>query len=51
MAGERVIPFLVDEPIYELDYPEDVPHLEAAMEGLKIGCQAGYRPTDKRHPV
>lgn len=51
MAGESIIPFVIDEPIYELDYPEDVLHLEAALEGQKPGRQAMPGPTAKRHPV
>jgi len=31
MVGNRVLPFVISEPIYELDYPDDIPGLEAAL--------------------
>jgi CMP-N,N'-diacetyllegionaminic acid synthase len=31
MAGKHVLPFVVSEPIYELDYPDDIPGLVAAL--------------------
>lgn len=31
MAGRRILPFVMNEPVLELDYPEDVPAIEAAL--------------------
>ena len=31
MCGRRVLPFIVQEPMYEIDYPSDVPDVEAAL--------------------
>lgn len=31
MAGDRVIPFLVEHRLYELDYPENIPIVEDAL--------------------
>ena len=30
MAGDQLLPFVVDEPIYEIDYPEDLAEAERA---------------------
>ena len=49
MTGARVLPFVVDDPIYELDYPESIPELEAALERLAAGEVAGEAA--KRLPV
>lgn len=37
MAGKLVLPFVVTEPIYELDYPDDIPKLEAALQAVQQG--------------
>lgn len=31
MCGHRIVPFAMDEPVLELDYPEDVARIEAAL--------------------
>lgn len=31
MCGHRIVPFIMDEPVLELDYPEDVAAIEAAL--------------------
>jgi len=31
MAGRRILPFVMTEPILELDHPDDVPGIEAAL--------------------
>ncbi len=35
MTGERVLPFVVQEPVFELDYPESIPVVEAALVALR----------------
>ena len=37
MAGHRVLPFIVNEPVPEIDYPDDLPQLEAALSALQRG--------------
>ncbi len=52
MAGHRILPFIIDEPVPELDYPEDIPRLEAALLALQRGEWPGVRPgVAPRHPV
>jgi len=50
MWGRRALPFLVDEGLFELDYPENIPAVEEALRRL----QQGEKPADKallRYPV
>jgi CMP-N,N'-diacetyllegionaminic acid synthase len=51
MAGENVIPFIIDEPIYEIDYPEDLAVVESVLRAVAEDCTAVQRPAVKRHPV
>ena len=41
MAGNRILPFVVEEPILELDYPEDVKEVESALIALREGRPLG----------
>jgi CMP-N,N'-diacetyllegionaminic acid synthase len=36
MCGRRILPFVMDEPVLELDYPEDVAKIEAALGGSAV---------------
>jgi N-acylneuraminate cytidylyltransferase len=50
MWGRRVLPFVVDGPTYELDYPEDVRRVEGAL--LELGRDAVAPPASPaRHSV
>jgi len=51
MCGHRVLPFVIDEPVLELDYPESIPVLEAALVRLREGRWPPVSPAEKRHPV
>jgi CMP-N-acetylneuraminic acid synthetase len=52
MAGDRVLPFLVEEPVLELDYPESIPEIERALSALERGeWPAVASPVGARHPV
>ena len=52
MAGHRVLPFIVRDPVPELDYPEDIPELEAALLALERGEWPGARSrVPVRHPA
>lgn len=50
MAGTLVLPFIVTEPIFELDYPDDVPKLEVALQALQAG-QSLAPAQEERHAV
>ena len=49
MWGECAIPFVIDERLLELDYPENIPAVEAALEQLQDGSASDTAPV--RHPV
>jgi len=51
MAGDHVLPFLVDEPVLELDYPEAIPEIEAALSALERGEWPAPGRAGARHPV
>ena len=54
MAGDHVLPFLVDEPRLELDYPEDLAVVEEALELMAKGEYPTVEGRDDnivRHPV
>jgi len=49
MWGDRVVPLVIDESLLELDYPEDIPAVEAALEQLRGGAKPERAPS--RHAV
>jgi CMP-N,N'-diacetyllegionaminic acid synthase len=49
MCGHRILPFVIDEPVLELDYPEHVAAVESALMRLSAGEPPSVPP--KRHPV
>jgi CMP-N-acetylneuraminic acid synthetase len=52
MAGHRIVPFIVRDPVPELDYVDDIPRLEAALFALQRGEWPGVASTlGTRHPV
>lgn len=52
MVGENVLGFPIDEPIYEIDYPEDVARVEEALRRLRLGLPLdAKRRAQDRHPV
>ncbi len=51
MAGHHVLPFVIDDPVPEIDYREDVPALEAALEALALGQWPPAGPGGTRHPI
>lgn len=52
MAGHRIVPFIVRDPVPELDYADDIPRLEEALSALRRGEWPGGRPPRAtRHPV
>ncbi len=50
MWGRRVLPFIIEEPLFELDYPEQVPAVEQALEQLERGKLPAF-PGPERLPV
>lgn len=54
MTGKQVLPFIVDEPMHELDYPESIPVVEAALERIargEIPTEPSLRNAFRHHPV
>jgi CMP-N,N'-diacetyllegionaminic acid synthase len=52
MAGERIIPFIIDEPVPGLDYEDDIPVLEEALSALARGeWPAAAAARGARHAV
>jgi CMP-N,N'-diacetyllegionaminic acid synthase len=49
MTGSRVIPFVVQEPIYEIDYADSLPIVEQALKDLAAGRVGEV--SEPRHPV
>ena len=50
MWGECAVPFLVEEELFEVDYPEDIPPVEDALKRLEQGKQLSDS-VPPRHPV
>jgi CMP-N,N'-diacetyllegionaminic acid synthase len=51
MAGERILPFVIEDPIVELDYPDTLPTLEAALMALQRGEWPPGRTAGPKHSV
>jgi N-acylneuraminate cytidylyltransferase len=51
MCGDRVLPFVVEEPILEIDYPESLPLVEEALRLLERGQWPPTRERQPRHAV
>lgn len=54
MTGNKIIPFVIEEPIYEIDYPESIPIVEEAVRRMKNGEMFDLKHEkdgDVRHPV
>lgn len=50
MVGDKILPFVVNEEICDLDYPEDIPRIEAALKKILEGAVTSKSPVN-RHPV
>ncbi len=50
MVGETVLPFVVNGPIVELDYPDQIPALEEAVIAARSGTHK-EEPQWTRHPA
>ena len=51
MCGRTILPFVIDEPIFEIDYVENIPAVEAALARLDEGSMPVAAPAIRRHPV
>jgi len=51
MWGDCAIPFIVREPLFELDYPENIPAIEDALKQLEQGLPLSTDSFSDRHPV
>ena len=51
MWGECAIPFIINETLFELDYPENIPAVEQALKDLKDGKIAVDNQKTDYHPV
>ena len=51
MCGRVILPFIVDEPIFEIDYPDSIAPVEAALAGIARGIWPAADPAGGRHPV
>lgn len=45
MCGERILPFIMTEPVYELDYPEDIAAVEEALRKPRAARTTFRHPT------
>jgi N-acylneuraminate cytidylyltransferase len=49
MCGRRILPFVVEEAIADLDYPDQIPELEQAVAKFQLNPEPEIRC--KRHPA
>jgi CMP-N-acetylneuraminic acid synthetase len=50
MAGRRIVPFVMHEAVFELDYPEDIPRVEAELQRQLVEGER-REPSRLRHPA
>ena len=51
MCGRRIVPFVVEEPILEIDYADSIPRVEAALLKLQQGRWPSAHRGGRRYPV
>ena len=51
MCGHKVLPFIVREPVLEIDYEDAIPEVERALIKLKQGRWPEAEPVVRRHPA
>jgi N-acylneuraminate cytidylyltransferase len=51
MWGERVLPFVVAETLFELDYPEDIPAIEEALNRVEVNSPVEATMKEERAAV
>lgn len=51
MCGRRIVPFVIDEPIFEIDYADSIPRVEAALNERRQARSGSEAPALRRYPV
>ena len=52
MVGDVVLGVEINEPVFDIDYPDDVPHVAEALRRLEKGLPLRKeKDTGERHPV
>lgn len=51
MCGDKILPFVMDEPMLEVDYAENLPVVEEALVRLAKGEPLGPKKAGRRFPV
>ncbi len=51
MCGNKILPFVVREPVLEIDYEDSIPRVEEALIKLQQGQWPGAKEVVKRYPV
>ncbi len=51
MCGHKILPFIIREPVLEIDYNDNVPQVEAALLKLQEGLWPGGEEVVERRPV
>ena len=51
MGGRRIVPFVIEEPILEIDYPDSIRDVEAALACLRAGNWPPAGHAGRRDPV
>ncbi len=52
MTGDIVLPFIITDPIFELDSPDDIPEVEDALQRFEMGESIGHTAQGtERYPV
>lgn len=51
MWGDTALPYIVNDQLFEIDYPENIPAVEEALKRLEAGISPDENPTGDRHPV
>lgn len=51
MCGRRIVPFVIEEPIFEIDYADSISRVEAALLRVQEGTWPCADSAGKRYPV
>jgi len=51
MYGRKVLPFVIEEKMHELDYPSDIPVIEAELAAERAKGTGGNAPREEWHSV
>jgi N-acylneuraminate cytidylyltransferase len=51
MCGDQILPFVISEPVLEIDYADSIPKVERALMQLQKGQWPDAEPMTRRYPV